>query len=113
MRSDPFLIAVAQVQGAVSLHCQPHGSEPGPAAVADVLAIVNGQPAAKRQRVLDEAASRYVEPGEFTGWFVRALALLVEAGADAARARELHAARPKVRGLGGLGEGGGPDRDQR
>lgn len=77
-------------------------------ALAELREVLADVPRHRRQEVLDEAAARYARPaGEAEWYFAGAFALLVQAGADAARARAIWDARPRKRGLLGLGEQGG------
>lgn len=73
-------------------------------AVAEMRQLLARWQGSQRQQVLDEAAAQYTAPGP---WHEAALAVLVQAGADPARAAEIWSARPQVTGLGGLGEDGG------
>jgi hypothetical protein len=51
-------------------------------------------PAARRREVLSQAAAGYTRPRDVDWWYAEALDLLVEAGADRERAKQIRAARP-------------------
>lgn len=91
-RSDPILVASAQITGTVLRHTQ-HRAISEDEALAAVAAMVARAPAGRRQELLDHAASLFAAPGPTTPHFRPAFDLLVRAGADADRARAVRAAR--------------------
>lgn len=106
--TDPQRVASAQLTGITVRYAVRHAIT-AEEALAEIHEVLANRPAHGRQKVLDEAAASYVRPSSpgDEHWHPAALHLLMDAGADPVRAKEIWAARPRVKGLGGLGEGGG------
>jgi hypothetical protein len=105
--SDRLRVASARLCGLADAHSQ-HRRLSADEAAAGIQAVLAELHREHRQGVLDEAAARYARPdGEKEWYFPGSFAVLVAAGADPDRAAEIWAARPRVKGLSGLGEDGG------
>ena len=107
-RADPQRVASAGLTGTAARYAVGHAIS-AEEALVEIRAGLAQVPVHRRQAVLDGAAALYVRPGGPGDelWYPAALQLLVDAGADADRARAIRGAEPSVRGLAGLGEQGG------
>lgn len=107
MVDRPDLVSAAQLQGIADAYAQ-HRRITAREARAELAEVLAGVAQHRRQATLDYAAARYAMPGGIDNWYYpRSFAVLVRAGANRDRARELRAARPTGRGLSGLGEQAG------
>lgn len=85
-------MASAQITGTV-LRCTQHRAGSEEETLSVIADMVARAPAARRQELLDHAATLFADPDPTTPHYPAAFDLMVKAGADPDRARAIRAAR--------------------